>query len=240
VSPEVIHVNLKKANGPFMIYDCPDFPAKKDVQMRAFYIVLGIDERFIRMDETTTWYSGRVVGKHQVEFRVPAWPFPLYPHAKNTRYNTFWKAFTDAVPTSAKKEMTNVHSIFDLDSEEMPSSAVVEARKWTTFLLDFSKVKGVGELSSQAVFGKAGPTEKLDCDYIDVPFFNEQNKEEGSEAFLGFRVGVHPVDGEGSRKVSRSAATKSALALKKEKAAEAKKNGKTGQAKDDGMDMNDE
>jgi hypothetical protein len=218
MSSEFIQVNMKRPNGPFLIYDCPDFLAKKNIQMRAFYMILEIDERYIAMDEGANWYTGRVASPQQVEFRVPAWPFPLFPHLKNDKQEAFWKAFTKAVPASVRKEMTNVHSIFDADNEQLNSAAISEARKWTTFLLDFSKVRGVGELSSSALFADAGPTEKLGFDYISIPLYDDDGKEIGTQAFLGFKVGVHPPDGEGSRKVSRAGAAKSALALKREAA----------------------
>jgi hypothetical protein len=224
VSLVLIQVNLKKANGPFIIYDCPDFEAKKHIQMRAFYIVLGIDERFLRMDENANWYSAKVVPPYQVHFRIPAWPFALYPHPKNTKADTFWKTFTGTVPVSVKKEMINVHSVFDADNEAS-TTADVEDRKWTNIVLDFSKVKGVGELSSQALYTDAGPNEKVDFDYIELPVYgvdDAADKEVGTEAFLGFKVGVHPPDGEGSRKVGRSSAPKSALAQKKAAAAAAR------------------
>jgi hypothetical protein len=231
VSSVLIQVNLKKANGPFIIYDCPDFEAKKHIQMRAFYIVLGIDERFLRMDENANWYSARVVPPYQVHFRIPSWPFALYPHPKNTKADVFWKTFSSTVPVSVKQEMINVHSLFDADNQESVSTSVVEDRKWSNIVLDFSKVKGVGELSSQVLYADAGPNEKVDFDYIELPVFGvdtNEDKEVGTEAFLGFKVGVHPPDGEGARKVGRSSAPKSTLAKKKAAAAEARKNAKGG------------
>jgi hypothetical protein len=225
----VIQVNLKKDNGPFMVYDCPDFEAKANIQMRAFYIVLRIDHRFVELDDNTNFYSARVVGTHQIQFKVPAWPFPLFPHPKNQHSDKFWRALTDQVPRSVRNEMTNVHSVFDGDNMETAASAgAIEARKWSTMTLDFTKVKGVGQLSSSAVYADAGKMEALDFDYIELPVYRyddstKKHSKIDEEHFLGFKVGVLAPDGEGSRKVGRSAAPKSKLALKREEAAAARK-----------------
>jgi hypothetical protein len=239
MSSGFIQVNLKKSNGPFIIYDVPDFEAKKHIQMRVFYIMLGIDERFLRMDENANWYSAKVVAPYQVHFRIPCWPFVLYPHPKNAKSEVFWDAFTSQVPSSVKKEMINVHSIFDADNADTISSAVIEERKWTNVVLDFSKVKNVGELTSQALYPDAGPNEKVDFDYIELPVFSADNehKEVGTEAFVAFKVGVLPPEGEGSRKVGRAAAPKSALAQKKAAAAARKAAASAGTV---GMDAEDE
>lgn len=227
VSSAVIQVNLKRENGPFLIYDCPDFEAKQNIQMRAFYIILRIDHRFVELDDNANFYSARVLGAHQIQFRVPAWPFALFPHTKNQNSEEFWKVLTSQVPTSVRNEMINVHSVFDGDNMETAASAgAVEARKWSTIILDFSKVKGVGSLSSSAVYPEAGKLEALDFDYMELPVFGgAKGLQIDVEHFLGFKVGVIAPDGEGSRKVGRSAVPKSKLALKREEAERARKGG---------------
>ena len=126
------------------------------------------------------------------------------------------------VPAPVGKSMNNVHSIFDSSAEEGKniSAGEIEARKWRYVMLDFSKVKGVGELSSKAVYADDGEKDSLDYDYIEVPMFFDETKKEIShhKIFLGFKVGVHSPEGEGGRKVQRTGVKKSKLQLKKEEA----------------------
>lgn len=214
-----MNLSRPEANGPFIVYDILGFPgAKQGTEvMRAFYILLKIDPRFADMDAHTHWYTAHTVGA-AVHFKVPAWPFPLYPSPANEHSDTYWQQLVAQVPNYVAKQMIHVHSVFDGGVSEGASE--VEARKWRSYVLDFSRVKGVGHLSSQAVYEEAlnkDNKDMLDFDYISIPI-DPNDLSKGTDVFLGFKVGVVPPDGDGSRKVNRTGQAKSKLALKKEAA----------------------
>lgn len=171
------------------------------------------------MDEEITWYSGNVAGATHLLFRMPAWPYPLWPKAVNSEY--LYASITDQVPEPVKKSMNSCHSVFDPSSEDAESAAV-EARKWRHVLLDFSKVRGIGELSSKVLFSDAGEKEALDYDLIEVPLhFDNDGNALSYQTLLGFKVGC--VDPNSSRKVARTGAIKSKLQQKREAAQRARK-----------------
>lgn len=176
------------------------------------------------MDESTNWYSAFAVGA-QIHFKMPSWPFALYPSPLNKKSDLYWKAFMAKVPKAVGRSMIHAHSIFEDDAEAL-GTATTEARKWKTVILDFSRVKGVGSISSHSVFADAGEKDILDYDYIEIPKF-AGDAPDGNDIYLGFKVGVIPPEGEGARKVNRTGPAKSKLAQKKEEAAK-KKNGTEG------------
>jgi hypothetical protein len=225
-----------EANGPFLVYDVPGFEGAKagTEVVRAFYILLKIDPRFQEMDSHINFYTARAVGA-TVHFKVPAWPFCLFPSASNQSSDAFWTLFTSQVPAPVAKTMNHVHSVF-----EGTETATQEFRKWTTVILDFSRVKGVGHLSSKAVFEQADDLEFLDFEYITIPI-DPENEALGEEAYLGYRVGVIPPEGEGARKVNRTGQAKSKIAQKlaaKAAAAEAAARGQPAGARGRGAGAN--
>ena len=118
--------------------------------------------------------------------------------------------------------MNEAHSVFDKDEDNEDGSMAVELenRKWSYYLLDFSKVKGVGELSLKAVCAEAGEKETLDYDLLDVPLYGTNEKVTHYQSMMGFRVGNVEAGKRDGRKVQRSAGVaKSKLQQKHEEAA---------------------
>jgi hypothetical protein len=222
-----IFANLSRpeVNSPFIIYDVNGLKgAKEGTEVgRAFYMLMEVEPRFLDMDDTTTWYSAHTVGA-QVHFKVPAWPFPLFPSPLNKKSDEFFKSLTEQVPNVVSKAIVHVHSVFDEGNE---STHIVEGRKWKTIILDFSRTKGVGSLSSAMVFADAGDKDMLDYDYLQLPIYDEKNKIVGNQVFLGFKVGVIPPDGDAARKVNRTGPAKSKMAQKKAAATAAASAGKS-------------
>ena len=179
-----------------------------------------IDHRFPELDEEINWYSAHVAGSHQVLFRMPAWPYPLWPKANNAEI--LYNAILRQVPEPVRKSMNAAHSVFD-PSSEAAETAAVEVRKWKYVMLDFSKVKGIGELSSKVLYSDAGDKEALDYDLIEIPTsVNQKGQVLALQTFLGFRVGC--IDDSGGRKIARSGAKKSKLQQKREAAAASRLN----------------
>lgn len=215
-----VNVNKPESNGPFLVYEVPDFPAAKDgKEVRGFYILLPIDHRFPDMDEEVNWYSAHVAGGQHVLFKMPAWPYPLQPGIANGDY--LYKAIMSQVPVHVQKSMNNAHSVFDPENEDLHDAALLESRKWKYALLDFSKVKDVETLSSKILYADAGDKDALDFDVIDVPlYFNARTKEVTHvQTFLGFKVGMEA----SGRKVTRTGKEKSKLQKKREEAAAARR-----------------
>jgi hypothetical protein len=208
------------------VYDVPGFTGARagTEVLRAFYMLYRVDERFTDLDEYGQYFTAFAVGS-SVHFKVPAWPFPLHPSPLNKNLDAFWRQLTSQVPDTVAKQMTHVHSIFESHSED----AGVDARRWKTIILDFSRVKGVDHLSSEAVFADAKsnqppdrePKDMLDYHYIEVAIDPDDNGK-GNDVFLGFYVGVIPPEGGAARKVQRTTASKSKLAQKKHAAQAAK------------------
>ena len=207
-----------EANGPFLVYDVPDFPgAEAGTEHRGFYILFPIDHRFPEGNIEVNFYTGYVKSDNEVVFKFPAWPYPLYPGLPNTKL--LYQALTSVLPEYVTKSMNNIHAFFDNEHED---TALVESRKWEYVTLDFSQVKGMDELalSSRVLFADAGEKESLDYNYHEVPLYYSGASVTHYQAFLGFMVGTKPKEGtQGGRKVKRSAATKSKLHLMKEEAA---------------------
>ncbi len=111
--------------------------------------------------------------------------------------------------------MNHAHSVFATDSDKSQDLETL-SRQWKYFLLDFTGVKDLGELSSKVLFADAGDREVLDYDVIEVPVSVDVNCNiVHSEYLLGFKVGCRDLDGEGGgRKVARQGPKKSALANK--------------------------
>lgn len=210
----MVNDKLPECNGPFLVYPVPDFLGVGGrTEYKGFYIFMPIDVRFIEMDEEVTWYSAKVVSGTQVLVQAPAWPFCFWP--KGNHSSKLYDRIVSQVDDPVKKSMHNAHSIFD-DAEA--DGATLEARKWKYYLLDFSSIKGIGELSSKVLYGDAGEQEILDFDFVNVPrTWTEDSQGNFSvtsqEDFLGFRVAN--VDDPGGRKVARTGTKKSKLALKR-------------------------
>jgi len=220
-----------EANGPFLIYDVPDFPAAKDgKELRAFYMLLQVDHRYQEWDPSINWFTGHVVGSHHIMFKVPAWPFALYPKTPNAE--VLYESMMEQVDDSVRKSMNNAHSVFDADGDL--SEAEIEDRKWKYYFLDFTGIQGIGELSSKVVFDEAGKKEDLDFDYIEVPLYYDTKTSQitHNESWLGFKVGCVDVEGRDGRKTQRQQVQLSALERKRRAKAE-----KARQAKEEsGMD----
>lgn len=206
-----------ESNGPFLVYDVPDLPGTSGVQYKGFYLILPIDTRFVDMDDEVAWYTGACSGSKGLLFKLPAWPFVLYPKGDSRKH---YDNLLKAVPEYVQRSMNDAHSFFDPGQadEDLASNATAQAesRKWRYINLDFSSVKGSWNLSSKHIFADAGEREVLDYDYIEVP-----NAGGRADAFLGFRVARIPIDsgskGAG-RKVQRSDAQKSKLQQKRDAA----------------------
>ena len=76
-----------EANGVFLVYGVSDFPAveEDDTTVRAFYIILPIDHRFPDSDKHKSYFSAHVAGNHHVLFKMPAWPYPLFPDVPESK-----------------------------------------------------------------------------------------------------------------------------------------------------------
>lgn len=220
----MVNPSKPESNGPVLVYDVPDMPGSDGTQeYKGYYILLPIDNRFVDIDDTIVWYKANVIADKLILFRVPAWPYALWPNSAYSR--DFYDLIMNQVGLPIQKSMNACHSVFDAESDEA-GSATVESRKWKYILLDFSNVKGCGELSSSKVYSEAGETQAVDYDFIQVPqYFTKAD--DGTltishyEEFLGFKVAHTPPAGEGGRKTSRAAAQKSKLAQKRAAAAAA-------------------
>lgn len=206
-----------ESNGPFLIYEVPNFQgAEADTEHKGFYMLLPIEHCFPDMDEEVNWCSGHVAGSTHILFRIPAWPHALYPKALNSEI--LYKSILEQVPEPVQKSMNASHTVFDSEDAD---TAATESRKWKYVLLDFSKVKDLGELSSKVLYQDAGERESLDYDLIDVPLYADgSGNVTHMQSFLGFKVGC--VDARSSRKVARSGARKSKLQQKREAAVAAR------------------
>jgi hypothetical protein len=216
--PEVISVNPNKpeCNGPFLIYRVPNFDgAKPGTEFKGFYIMLGINKDFLEIDDSTNWFSATVTGTQHILFRMPAFPYALWPWLKGNVGEQLMRIILDQVPEPVQKAMNHAHSVFSPDSDTAQSMETL-SRQWKYFLLDFSGVKDVGELSAKVLFADAGDKEVLDYDVIEVPVTVDNNLDVlHSEYLLGFKVGCIDPDGSGGgRKVARQNVKKSVLANK--------------------------
>ena len=211
-------ISKPEANGPFLIYEVPNFVgADNTTEYSGFYILLWIDGRYAEIDLQTTWYSGKVVSATQVLFQMPAWPYCMYPFGPHSRL--IYDSIVNQVDDQVKKSINAAHTSFD--QGDGAQTAVQETRKWKYYLLDFSNVKGIGELSSKVLYEDAGEQEALDYDLLSAPADWSVDKQGNyainrEEELLGFKVAN--VDNRGGRKVARSAAKKSKLAEKREEA----------------------
>ena len=64
--------------------------------------------------------------------------------------------------------MNHAHSVFSPNADSAQSLETL-SRRWKYFLLDFSGVKDVGELSAKVLFDDDGEREDLDYEVIEVP-----------------------------------------------------------------------
>jgi hypothetical protein len=119
------------------------------------------------------------------------------------------KAIQDQVPEPVQAAMNDTHSVFEHGSDSSQSMETL-SRQWKYFMLDFSGVNDVAELSAKVLFADAGDTDVLDYDVIQV------NSNSGdTHVLLGFKVGCIELDGKGGgRKVARQGAKRSVLANK--------------------------
>ncbi|CAB9522412.1 hypothetical protein SEMRO_1299_G260700.1 [Seminavis robusta] len=200
-----------EGNGPFWVYPVPDMESVEEGQeTKGFLIMCSVDQRCDERDGTVQWISAKMVGRKQIHFRVPSLPFFMMPLSA-IHQDAVYKALDDQLPESIMKSIN--HSVAFLTpsttggSVDPMESAVAEARKWTTYVLDFSRVSYVGELKASLVSREAGTDEVLSFDYILLPCKWEADgmAEEASELeeFLGFRVGVELPQAQASRKVGR-------------------------------------
>jgi hypothetical protein len=208
---EIITVNPEKPESvwPFVIYPVPDFPAATPGQEhRGFYIMCPVDPRFEAHDDTIDWYTGRVINDHMLHFKIPAWPYHLFPNVGDGTW--LYEVTKNQVLPCVQKSMNHAHSM--LDEEE---NITQELRKWHDLVLDFSQVQGLGYLDSACLYADAGPKKVLDFDLIDVPMHYTMPGQKGNEngtgrmvhtkqTVYGFKVGCldfGPTDG---RKTQRT------------------------------------
>jgi hypothetical protein len=215
---EVISVNPNKpeCNGPFLIIKVPDFDGVKDgIQFKGFYIMLGISRDFLEIDDTTNWFSANVTGMKHILFRIPAFPYYLWPWLKGDAGELLMQTIQDQVPESVQRALNHTFSVFAPDSDTAQSMETL-SRQWKYYLLDFSSTKDVGELTSKVLYADAGEREALDFDVIEVPAAqNDKGELVHSEYLvLGFKVANIDDGGGGGRKVARQGPKKSALANK--------------------------
>jgi hypothetical protein len=216
--PEVITVNANEpeCNGPFLTCKVPDFEgAKAGTEHKGFYIILPITKEFLYVDDTTNWFSANVTSSKHIMIRIPAFPYPLWPWLKDGEGEQFMKTIQEQVPEPVRKAMNHAHSAFAPDADAAQTQDTL-SRQWKYFLLDFSSVKDLEDLSSNILFAEAGPREALDYDVIQVPIKAGGSGKEvlHYECLLGFKVGCIDPDREGGRKVARLQAKKSVLANK--------------------------
>lgn len=175
---------------------------------------MATDSRFAEMDEETNFYTARVLNSTQLEFKVPAWPFAMWPRGQANR--SLYDQFVSEVAEEVQRSMNSAHAEFD--NADYMSTATMEDRKWKYYVLDFTQVPGIGTLSSKVLYGEAGDTEILDFDFVPIPFKWTQVKDRGTvitdyEEYVGFKVAN--VVASGGRKVKREDTKKSALAEKR-------------------------
>ena len=177
--------------------------------------MLGINKDFMKIDDSTNWFSANVTGSQLILFRMPAFPYALWPWLKGSIGEEFMKIIQEQVPEPVQKAMNHAHSVFAPDADTSQSMETL-SRRWKYFLLDFTAIKDVGELSSKVLFADAGDREVLDYDVIEVPVsVDEKGDIVHSEYLLGFKVGCRDLDGEGGGcKVACQAVKKSVLANK--------------------------
>ncbi|CAB9504959.1 hypothetical protein SEMRO_214_G088850.1 [Seminavis robusta] len=180
-------------NGPFFIYPVPDMEAAEEGhESKGFFILYAMDERFSDHDETVKWISANVVGSKQIHIKVPSLPFLMAPGVENQekRYDALNKA--QVVPLCVMKSINaGVSFLAPRDDATIShlEAAKNEARKWETWVLDFSRVDYVGELKSSLVYAQAGPNECFITMLsifvrVGAGFYGEDKYEE----FLGFKV----------------------------------------------------
>lgn len=200
-------------NGPFLVYPVPDFPGIDGrTEHKGFFIVLPVDGRFLDMDDKINWWTGNVSGEKHLLFKVPAWPYFLWPQIGGGQMEA---ELAKQLPQNIQKSITDSHSLYEVAAKDQ--SAEFEERKWKYFLLDFSHLPGVGKLTSKPLFADATDKEVLDQDVFEIPFLHDDMENVMHyETVLGFKV-AH-VDDQGGRKIARSEQKKSAAALKREQA----------------------
>ena len=177
--------------------------------------MLGISRDFLAIDDTTNWFSASVTGTKHILFRIPAFPYYLWPWLKGDAGELLMKTIQDQVPKSVQKALNHTFSVFAPDSDTAQSMETL-SRQWKYYLMDFSSTKEVGELSSKVLYADAGEREALDFDVIEVPAEHGKKGEllHSEYLVLGFKV-ANIDDGEGGgRKVARQGPKKSALANK--------------------------
>jgi hypothetical protein len=206
---EVISVNPNKpeCNGPFLLYKVPNFDGAKDgTEFKGFYIMLEINKDFLKINDSANyWFSTNVTGTKPILFRIPAFPYVLWPWRKGNAGEEFMKIIQDQVPEPVQKAINHAYSVFAHEPDTVQSTETL-SRQLKYYLLDFSSVKDVGQLSSKVLFADAGDREALDFDVIEVPVgLDEEGKILHSEYnLLGFKVGCLDPDGDGGgRKVAR-------------------------------------
>ena len=222
--PAVIPVisGSPEASFPFVVYPVSNFTGSDGrTEYKGYYILLKINERFPEMDEDTNWYHAKLQGAHQVLVKVPAWPFCLWPDSKDkTKSLALYESITSQVATPVVASMHACHSQFDPKEreEEGLSPALFESRKWWYYLLDFSKIEGIEELSAEVIHNKDEESpgrNVLEFDYIEVPVkMDEMGEPSANETYLRYKVACV----EGNRKITREEAKKSRLKEKQEKA----------------------
>ncbi|CAB9531564.1 hypothetical protein SEMRO_3684_G350250.1 [Seminavis robusta] len=227
-------------NGPFFIYPVPDMEAAEEGhESKGFFILYAMDERFSDHDETVKWISANVVGSKQIHIKVPSLPFFMAPGVENQEKR--YDALKAQVPLCVMKSINaGVSFLAPRDDATIShlEAAKNEARKWETWVLDFSRVDYVGELKSSLVYAQAGPNEVLYYDVIYIPseWAQDSTGEDKYEEFLGFKVGVSVPMEKASRKVSRaSAVKKSTMATRRQAALDKLKKQTTNQS--GGMDQ---
>lgn len=203
----------------------PDLPCIEDgKECKGFYFLLPIDHRYPDYDDTVNWYTGHVVGSSFIMFKVPAFPFALFPVPGTPRQ--LYDCLANQAPTAIRKSIHAAHSAFDPGADDEDNTALLESRKWRYIQYDFSAVEGIGDLDSKIVYDEAGNKDMLDYDLIEVPLYvDEHNVVTHTQTYLGFRVGTSAL----GRKTARSTVKKSKLQLKREQA-EAKRRAAQAQA----------
>jgi hypothetical protein len=132
VVPIKANIQYPECNGPFLIYDVPDMICVDGSvnECRGFFFLLPTDSRFTEMDDETNWYYLASVTSDGlgVLFKVPGWPFRMYPKGKFSR--KLYDSVVGQVLTNVEKSMNNVHSFFDGDDPNVISK--VEERNGST------------------------------------------------------------------------------------------------------------
>ena len=184
------------------------------------------------MDSTINWYSAKVIDEATVQFRVPAWPFPMWPWNHNNTSlalgGPLYTMLQGQLPPCVQKSFNHHHSPWGTKQDgedDVAQTAEILSRMWIYYTIDFSSVKDSGSLRASILNEDPKTGDALDWDLVEVDL--GRGDIELEETFMGFHVGREMEDG--PLKNKRGAAKMSKLgekiaqreARKQKKAAEA-------------------